>query len=175
VIEDGAACFGTAAKIRLVVDEVYPSIYGQVKATVLANVLVRNLQQDEAANERFTTALANKLGDGPFNTILNGPRDAGMAENIKILMDGKIPTAGIGVFWAHIAYIGRASDLDGDPIGFLSTWGDTGSILGTWLGDGYAFIATMTGRGTFRGHISDKSGTAFPFQPATAPTIHPDC
>jgi len=170
-----AACVGAAAKIRLMVDGVAPAVSGQVEAAVLANVLVRNLQQDEAANGRFSTVLVNKLGDGPFNTIINGSRDAGMAENIKILMDGMIPTAGVGVFWAHNAHIGRISYLDGDPIGFPSTWGNAGSILSTWLGDGYAPIATMTGKGTFRAHVVDKDGSVSPFQPATAPAIHPDC
>lgn len=170
-----AACVGAAAKIRLVVDGVSPAVSGQVEATVLANILVRNLEQDEAANGRFAAALVNKLGDGPFNTIINGPRDAGMAENIKILMDGKIPTTGVGVFWAHNAHIGRISYLDGDPIGFPSTWGNAGSILSTWLGDGYAPIATMTGKGTFRAHVVGKDGTVSPFQPATVHAIHPDC
>lgn len=133
------------------------------------------LQQDEAANGRLANALMNKLGDGPFNTILNGPRDAGMAENIKILMDGKIPSTGVGVFWAHNAHIGRISYLDGDPIGFPSTWGNAGSILCTWPGDGYAPVATMTGKGTFRAHVVGKDGAVSPFQPATAPAIHPDC
>lgn len=170
-----AACVGAAAKIRLVVDGVAPAAPGQVEAAVMANVLVRNLQQDEAVNGRFATNLVNKMGDGPFNTILNGPRDAGMAENIKILMDGKIPTAGVGVFWAHNAHVGRISYLDGDPIGFPSTWGNAGSILSTWLGDGYTPIATMTGKGTFRAHVVGKDGTVSPFQPAAAPAIHPDC
>lgn len=173
--ENRAACVGAAARIRLVVDGAVPNVPGLVEAAVLANVLVRNLQQDEAANGRFATALVNQLGDGPFNTIINGSRDAGMAENIKILMDGKIPTTGIGVFWAHNAHIGRISYLDGDPIGFPSTWGNAGSILSIWLGDGYAPIATMTGKGTFRAHVVDKDGTVSPFQPATAPAIHPDC
>lgn len=170
-----AASVGAAAKIRVVVDGVAPAVFGQVEATVMANALVRNLQQDEAANGRFAATLVNKLGDGPFNTIINGPRDAGMAENIKILMDGKIPTTGVGVFWAHNAHIGRISYLDGDPIGFPSTWGNAGSILSTWLGDGYAPIATMTGRGSFRAHVVDKDGTVSPFRPTTAPSIHPDC
>jgi len=170
-----AASVGAAAKIRMVVDGVAPVVSGQIEATVMANVLVRNLQQDEAANGRFAATLVNKLGDGPFNTIINGPRDSGMAENIKILMDGKIPTTGVGVFWAHNAHIGRISYLDGDPIGFPSTWGNTGSILNTWLGEGYAPIATMTGKGTFRAHVVDKDGTVSPFQPATAPAIRPDC
>ncbi len=170
-----AACVGAAANIRLVVDGVAPAVPGQVEAAVMANVLVRNLQQDEAANGKFAAALVNKLGDGPFNTIINGPRDAGMAENIKILMDGKIPATGVGVFWAHNAHVGRISYLDGDPIGFPSTWGNAGSILSTWLGDGYAPIATMTGKGTFRAHVVGKDGSVSPFQPATAPAIHPDC
>lgn len=170
-----AACVSAAAKIRLVVDRVAPAVSGQVEATVMANVLVRNLQQDEAANGRFAATLVNKLGDGPFNTIINGSRDAGMAENIKILMDGKIPTTGVGVFWAHNAHIGRISYLDGDPIGCPSTWGNAGSILSTWLGNGYAPIATMTGKGTFRAHIVDKDGSVSLFQPATAPAINPDC
>jgi erythromycin esterase-like protein len=129
-----AACVGAAAKIQLVVDGVAPAVSGQVEATVLANVLVKNLQQDEAANGRFAGSLVNKLGDGPANTIINGSRDAGMAENIKILMDGKIPRSGVGVFWAHNAHIGRISYLDGDPIGHPSTWGNAGCILSTWLG-----------------------------------------
>lgn len=170
-----AACVGAAAKIRLAVNGVAPGISGQVEAAVMANNLIRSTQQDEASNGIFASALVNKLGDGPFNTILNGPRDAGMAENIKILMDGKIPTSGVGVFWAHNAHIGRISYLDGDPIGFPSTWGNAGSILGTWLGEGYAPIATMTGKGTFRAHIVEEDGSASPFQSATAPTIHPDC
>ncbi len=154
-----AACVGAAARIRLVVDGVAPAVSGQVEATVLANVLVRNLQQDEAANGRFATALVNKLGDGPSNTILNGPRDAGMAENIKTLMDGKISPTGVGVFWAHNPQIGRISYLDGDSIGFPSTWGNAGSILSTRLGDGNAPIATMTGKGTFRAHVVGSDGT----------------
>jgi hypothetical protein len=98
-----------------------------------------------------------------------------MAENIKILMDGKVPKTGVGVFWAHNAHIGRISYLDGDPIGHPSTWGNAGCILSTWLGDGYAPIATMTGKGTFRAHVVGSDGSVSPFRPATAPTIHPDC
>jgi hypothetical protein len=33
----------------------------------------------------------------------------------------------------------------------------------------------MTGKGTFRAHVVDKDGSVSPFQPATAPLIHPDC
>jgi erythromycin esterase-like protein len=98
-----------------------------------------------------------------------------MAENIKLLMDAKIPTSGIGVFWAHNAHIGRISYLDGDPNSFPSTWGSVGSILSTWLGDGYFPLATMTGVGTFRAHYMDAAGVVSPFRPVTAPAILPDC
>jgi hypothetical protein len=98
-----------------------------------------------------------------------------MAENIKLLMDAKIPTSGSCVFWAHNAHIGRISYLDGDPNSFPGTWGSVGSILSTWLGDGYFPLATMTGVGTFRAHYMDAAGVASPFQSVKAPVILPDC
>jgi erythromycin esterase-like protein len=154
---------------------VNPSVSGQVEAAVMANDLVRFIQQEEASSGVFSRVVVNEAKDGPSNTIINGARDAGMAENIKILMDGKIPASGMGVYWGHNAHVGRISYLDGDPSGFPSTWGTTGSILSTWLGDAYAPLATITGVGTFRAHLMDASGIVSPFQPVTAPVILPEC
>ena len=173
--EARAAFVGAAARIQVAISRVEPSVAGQVEAAVMANDLVRFIQQEEASSGVFSGVVVNEAKDGPSNTIINGARDAGMAENIKTLMDGKIPTVGTGVYWGHNAHVGRLSYLDGDPSGFPSTWGNTGSILHTWLGDAYAPLATMTGAGTFRAHYMDANGDVSPFQPVTAPAIYPDC
>lgn len=164
-----------AAHIRLAISGIASSVPGKVEAAVMANNLIRFIQEEEASFGVFGGISVNEAKDGPTNTIIAGPRDSGMAENIKLLMDAKIPTSGTSVFWAHNAHIGRISYLDGDPNSFPSTWGSVGSILSTWLRDAYFPLATMTGVGTFRAHYMDAAGAASPFQSVSAPTILPDC
>lgn len=171
-----AAFVDAAAQIQLSVSGVAPSLPGQVEAAVMANDLVHHIQIDVASNDIFGSVQVGISGDSPTNTIIGGIRDAGMAENIKLLMDAKIPTSGTGIFWAHNAHVGRISMLDADPTGFPSTWGNAGCILNLWLGDAYCPLAAMIGKGTYRGHVMDSSGHWSPgFQTVNAPsTIHPD-
>ena len=82
---------GAAARIRLAVSSVNPSVSGQVEAAVMANDLVRFIQQEETSSGVFSRVVLNEAKGGPSNTIINGVRDAGMAVNIQILHRPGIP------------------------------------------------------------------------------------
>jgi erythromycin esterase len=170
---DLANAEAAAAKLDAVVSVLPPTTPGKTEINIITHGLLRFTQVRSAFMDNFSTVVVNTLGDTPANIPGNGIRDAGMAENIKLLMDGKAVGDDKTVYWAHNGHIARISALDGDPIGLPSTWGTAGSILNAWLGDDYAPIAIATGAGSARlmmvddkGQYGDFMSIQLPFPPS---------
>ena len=172
-----AAVTAAAAKIKVAIVGVNASVPDQVEAAVLANILVHFVALDVANENEFASVVLDKsLGYTPGAVYTLAIRDSAMAENIKILMDGKAPTIGTGVFWGHNAHVGRLSYLDGFLPGRFNGWGNVGNILHWWLGDAYFPIAAMSGKGSFRARPIGPKGEVGEFETLPAPKpIHPDC
>jgi len=161
------------SKIYAAVCGVDPSVGGWTGAMVSANNLDRFAELEQISNAgAFVGVQVNTLGDSPSNPVYEGTRDAGMAANIKTLMDHEV--RGKAFFWAHNAHTGRTSAMDMDPAGYPGGWANVGSILNIWLGDAYAPIAFETGAGTFRAQLLDAKGKTLPYQTIAAPPLPAD-
>jgi len=161
---------GAIARILGEVAHVDPKAEGWPSAMIAANNLDRFAEFDQANSAGvFSTTTVNRFQETVSDSIANGIRDAGMAVNIKVLLDTVVK--GQAFFWGHNAHVGRMSLLDMDPQGVSSPWANTGSLLGMWLGEGYLPIAFETGTGTFRAQLMDGTGTVQPYQTIKAPEI----
>jgi|GEM_PF-4356049 len=168
-----------AVKLAFAVSGTPATAPGRAEASVLANTLVRFGDLQTMENGVFSGEALSVLGGGPSIIPGNGIRDAGMAENIRILMDGMGLPGDQSVYWSHNGHIARMSPLDGDGevVGFPSAWGTTGSILNMWLGEDYVPIGILAGVGTAslmvvneQGKIVDAQGKeAFVFQAVQLP------
>lgn len=168
---------GAIAKIFGAVEGADHALPGWAETKVAANNLERYAEFDQTLQDNFKTVHINAQGDMPSVAIVMGTRDGAMAENIKTLMDARLPVgSGKGVFWAHNGHISRLSYLNSqDWNGKPAAWANAGSILNLWLGDAYAPVAFMTGAGTFRTKVVDEKGTLSAWQPAQAPPAPADC
>lgn len=150
-----------------------PKVEGWPAAMIAANNLDRFAEFDQASTVGvFSTTTVNRFQETVSDSIANGIRDAGMAANVKVLLDNVVK--GQAFFWGHNAHVGRMSLMDMDPQGVSSSWANTGSLLGMWLGDSYVPIAFETGAGTFRAQLMDEAGTVQPYQAIKAPVLPRD-
>lgn len=164
---------GAIARILGEVAQADPKVEGWPAAMIAANNLDRFAEFDQANSAGvFSTATVNRFQETVSDSIANGIRDAGMAANIKVLLDNVVK--GQSFFWGHNAHVGRMSLMDMDPQGVSSSWANTGSLLGMWLGDSYVPIAFETGAGTFRAQLMDEAGTLQPYQTIKAPGLPKD-
>lgn len=169
---EGRAAAGAAAVAILVkVQGLGSGVPGQVEANVLANDLVAYMQMEAAYNNAFGMDFLDMLGSTPAVPVASSLRDAAMAENIRILMNGKMQAGWTGVYWGHNAHVGRFSYMNqgSGASGAPAAWVNTGSILGLWLGDGYYSLATLVGKGTFRIQVLEDDGSYGGFQVLNAP------
>jgi erythromycin esterase-like protein len=168
---DIANAEAAAVKLDAAVSALPPTTQGKLEVNIMTHGLLRFTQGREISSDNFSTVTVDKLLNTVSNIPYNGIRDAGMAENIKLLMAGKVAGNDKTVYWAHNGHIARISALDGELGGFLSAWGTAGSMLNAWLGDDYAPIAIATGAGSARLMVMDAQGQ--PGDPTPVPLPPP--
>lgn len=152
-----AAALGAAAWIQATV-----GLWGRpetrVEAEVLANILVHTLRRAQRGpfpEARVLTA------DAPGLFLAAAERAAGMAANIKILMDRKVPKGTLAFFVAHDMHTGRLGYLVNGIARTPGSWGTAGSILGNWLGGDYHVLSLQAGPGRFYGTRANLDGTSY--------------
>ena len=164
---------GAISQILSTISGANPQTAGWPEAMIAASNLDRFAEVEQACNANpFSKVFLNALHESVGDAIAIGIRDAGMAANIKLLLDTKVK--GKAFFWGHNAHVGRLSPLDMFPTGLPSAWTNVGSYLSMWLGDGYAPIAFETGAGSFRAKLLDAAGKLLPNQTIVAPDLPAD-